>query len=178
MLGPSRWLQRLPRALCLPGIRPARLRSLNKLPPIPTKRSPPCRTSSTRARTRLELKIPDKSEPARPYYSIRNTAILDLDVRTIVAEFGALVSSTTGKNRIMSVDVRVGDYNLDSSNFITDEGFSGFLGSTGHDRHRRRLRFAAPGLVAGHRSGVQSCRRESFQEAGVHVPSGEGPEYP
>ena len=52
-------------------------------------------------------------------------------MRTIVAEFGALVSSTRGRNRIMSVDVRVGDYNLDSSNFITDEGFSGFLGSTG-----------------------------------------------
>src|ERR1019366_218756 len=31
----------------------------------------------------------------------------------------------------MSVDVRVGNDNLDSSNFITDEGFSGFLGSTG-----------------------------------------------
>src|ERR1019366_4563664 len=31
----------------------------------------------------------------------------------------------------MSVDVRVGNYNLDSSNFITDERFSGFLGSTG-----------------------------------------------
>jgi predicted Zn-dependent protease len=31
----------------------------------------------------------------------------------------------------MSVDVRVGNYNLDSSNFIADEGFSGFLGSTG-----------------------------------------------
>ncbi len=31
----------------------------------------------------------------------------------------------------MSVDVRVGNYDLDSSNFITDEGFSGFLGSTG-----------------------------------------------
>jgi predicted Zn-dependent protease len=54
-----------------------------------------------------------------------------LDVRTIVAEFGALFSSTHGRNRIMSVDVRVGNNNLDSSNFITDEGFSGFLGSTG-----------------------------------------------
>jgi TldD protein len=82
-----------------------------------------------RARTRLELKIPDKVDPARPYYI--QYRILDLDVRTIVAEFGALISSTTGKNRIMSVDVRVGNYNLDSSNFITDEGFSGFLGSTG-----------------------------------------------
>jgi TldD protein len=82
-----------------------------------------------RARTRLELKIPDTNEPARPYYI--QYRILDLDVRTIVAEFGALVSSTRGRNRIMSVDVRVGNDNLDSSNFITDEGFSGFLGSTG-----------------------------------------------
>jgi len=82
-----------------------------------------------RARTRLELKIPDKDEPARPYFI--QYRILDLDVRTIVAEFGALVASTSGKNRIMSVDVRVGNYNLDSSNFITDEGFAGFLGSTG-----------------------------------------------
>ncbi|HSZ21239.1 MAG TPA: metallopeptidase TldD-related protein [Candidatus Acidoferrum sp.] len=82
-----------------------------------------------RARTRLELTIPGTNQPARPYFI--QYRVLDLDVRTIVAEFGALVSSTSGRNRIMSVDVRVGDDNLDSSNFITDEGFSGFLGSTG-----------------------------------------------
>jgi len=82
-----------------------------------------------RSRQRLELTIPGKSDPARPYYI--QYRILDLDVRTIVAEFGALISSTSGRNRIMSVDVRVGDYNLDSSNFIADEGFTGFLGSTG-----------------------------------------------
>ncbi len=82
-----------------------------------------------RARTRLELTIPGTNQPARPYYI--QYRVLDLEVRTIVAEFGALVSSTRGRNRIMSVDVRVGDDNLDSSNFITDEGFSGFLGSTG-----------------------------------------------
>ncbi len=82
-----------------------------------------------RARTRLELTIPGTNEPAHPYFI--QYRILDLDVHTIVAEFGALVSSTAGRNRIMSVDVRVGNNNLDSSNFITDEGFSGFLGSTG-----------------------------------------------
>jgi len=82
-----------------------------------------------RASTRLELKIPDKDVPARPYFI--QYRILDLNIRTIVAEFGALVSSTSGRNRVMSVDVRVGNYNLDSSNFITDEGFAGFLGSTG-----------------------------------------------
>jgi predicted Zn-dependent protease len=82
-----------------------------------------------RSRSRLVLKIPGTNEPAHPYYI--QYRVLDLDVRTIVAEFGALVSSTSGRNRIMSVDVRVGNNNLDSSNFITDEGFSGFLGSTG-----------------------------------------------
>jgi TldD protein len=82
-----------------------------------------------RSRSRLELKIPDAVDPAHPYFI--QYRILDLDVHTIVAEFGALISSTTGRNRIMSVDVRTGNYNLDSSNFITDEGFSGFLGSTG-----------------------------------------------
>jgi len=82
-----------------------------------------------RSRTRLELTIPGTNQPARPYFI--QYRVLDLDVRTIVAEFGALVSSTRGRNRIMSVDVRVGSDNLDSSNFITDEGFSGFLGSTG-----------------------------------------------
>src|ERR1700719_3523855 len=82
-----------------------------------------------RSSQRLELTIPGESVPARPYFI--QYRILDLDVRTIVAEFGALISSTSGRNRIMSVDVRVGDYNLDSSNFITDEGFNGFLGSTG-----------------------------------------------
>ncbi len=82
-----------------------------------------------RSRARLELKIPDKTDPARPYFI--QYRVLDVDVRTIVAEFGALVSSTSGRNRVMSVDVRVGNYNLDSSNFIADDGFSGFLGSTG-----------------------------------------------
>lgn len=82
-----------------------------------------------RSTSRLELQIPDKTDAARPYFI--QYRVLDVEVRTIVAEFGALISSTSGKNRIMSVDVRVGNYNLDSSNFISDEGFSGFLGSTG-----------------------------------------------
>jgi predicted Zn-dependent protease len=56
---------------------------------------------------------------------------MDLDVRTITASFGSLVNTSTSRNRIMSVDVRVGDYHLDSSNFISEDGFQGFLGSTG-----------------------------------------------
>src|SRR5260370_42161195 len=81
-----------------------------------------------RSRQRLELTIPGTGEPARPYYI--QYRILDLDVRTIVAEFGSLISSTSGRNRIMSVDVRVGNYYLVNSNFITNDGFSGFLATT------------------------------------------------
>ena len=95
----------------------------------PDKTLPAMQDELDRARQRLELKIPGSADAARPYFI--QYRILDLDVRTVVAEFGALVASTTGRNRIMSVDVRVGNYNLDSSNFIADEGFSGFLGSTG-----------------------------------------------
>ena len=65
----------------------------------------------------------------RPYYI--QYRLLDLDERVISAEFGSLLSSSTTRNRFMSVDVRVGDYKLDSSNFLSAEGFRGFLGSTG-----------------------------------------------
>jgi len=65
----------------------------------------------------------------RPYYI--QYRLLDLDERIISAEFGSLLSSSTSRNRFMSVDVRVGDYKLDSSNFLSAEGFRGFLGSTG-----------------------------------------------
>ena len=53
-----------------------------------------------RARTRLELKIPDKSEPARPYYI--QYRVLDLDVRTIVADASRtvwrLITRTASRN--------------------------------------------------------------------------------
>ena len=65
----------------------------------------------------------------RPYFI--QYRLLDLDERVVSAQFGALLSSGTARNRFMSVDVRVGDYKLDSSNFLSAEGFRGFLGSTG-----------------------------------------------
>ncbi|MGA2484160.1 MAG: metallopeptidase TldD-related protein [Candidatus Acidiferrales bacterium] len=87
------------------------------------------RDEMARSKTRLELKFPETDQPARPYYI--EYRLLDLDVRTIVAEFGALVSSNTGRNRFMSVEARVGDYKFDSSNFVSDDSFRGFIGSTG-----------------------------------------------
>ncbi len=94
------------------------------------------RDELTRARERL---VAPNSE--RPFYI--QYRLLDLDGRTISAEFGALVNTTTSRNRFMSVEVRVGDYKLDSSNFITDEAFRGFIGSTGQvgiDRDYESLR--------------------------------------
>jgi predicted Zn-dependent protease len=82
-----------------------------------------------RAKTRLEIKFPGSEEPVRPYYV--EYRLLDLEVREVVAEFGALMSTTHTRNRFMDVSARVGSYKQDSSNFISDEGFRGFIGSTG-----------------------------------------------
>ncbi len=82
-----------------------------------------------RSKSRLELKIPGMDRPQDPYYI--EYRLLDLDVREVVAEFGALVSSNHTRNRFMDVQARVGDYKLDSSNFISDDGFRGFIGPTG-----------------------------------------------
>lgn len=82
-----------------------------------------------RAKTRLELKIPNIPQPVRPYYL--EYRLLDLEVREVVAEYGTLLSSTRTRNRFMDVEARVGSYKLDSSNFVSDDGFRGFIGPTG-----------------------------------------------
>src|ERR1700719_2923993 len=87
------------------------------------------RDEMARSKTRLELKIPGTEQPVRPYYVAYR--LLDLYIKEIVAEFGTLVSSTQGRNRFMNVEARVGGYKLDSSNFIGDESFRGFIGSQG-----------------------------------------------
>jgi TldD protein len=89
-----------------------------------------------RARTRLAIPGVDK-----PFYI--EYRLLDLDVRNVTASGGALLSNSSARQRVMSVDVRVGDYHLDSSNFISEDGFQGFLGSTGEvgiDRDYSSLR--------------------------------------
>jgi predicted Zn-dependent protease len=82
-----------------------------------------------RAKDRLELKFPGTDKPVRPYYI--EYRLLDLDVREVVAQFGALMTTAHTRNRFMNVEARVGDYKSDSSNFVSDEGFRGFIGSTG-----------------------------------------------
>jgi predicted Zn-dependent protease len=99
------------------------------------------RDEMARSKSRLELKIPGSAQPQRPYYL--EYRLLDLDVREVVAEFGALLSSTHSRNRFMDVEARVGDYKLDSSNFVSDDAFRGFIGPTGSvgiDRDYNSLR--------------------------------------
>ena len=85
------------------------------------------RDEMARSKTRLELKIPGTNEPVKPYYV--EYRLLDLDVQEIAAQFGTLLSSTRTRQRFMDVEARVGNYKLDSSNFIGEEGFRGFIGS-------------------------------------------------
>jgi predicted Zn-dependent protease len=87
------------------------------------------RDEMERSKARLELQIPQTGQPVRPYFV--EYRLLDMDVREVVAEFGALVTSNHNRQRLMNVSARVGDYKLDSSNFISDEGFRGFIGPTG-----------------------------------------------
>ena len=87
------------------------------------------RDEMARAKSRLELTIPPSNQPVRPFYI--EYRLLDMDIRQIVGEFGALVSSTHTRTRVMDVGARVGNYKLDSSNFISEDGFRGFIGPTG-----------------------------------------------
>jgi TldD protein len=94
-----------------------------------------------RAKSRLELAIPPANQPVRPYYV--EYRLLDMDIREVVGEFGALISTGHSRTRLMNVGARVGDYKLDSSNFIGDENFRGFIGpsgSVGIDRDYDSLR--------------------------------------
>src|SRR5215813_4442583 len=87
------------------------------------------RDEMERAKSRLSLKIPGMDEAMSPYYI--EYRLLDLDIRKVVGEFGALLNTTHTRNRFMNVEARVGDYKRDSSNFVSDDGFRGFIGPTG-----------------------------------------------
>lgn len=87
------------------------------------------RDEMARSKTRLELKVPGSDQTVRPYFITYR--LLDLEIKEVAAEFGSLLTSTHSRNRYMNVSARVGNYKLDSSNFVSDEGFRGFIGSQG-----------------------------------------------
>jgi TldD protein len=87
------------------------------------------RDEMARAKSRLEINIPGTDKPVQPYYL--EYRLLDLDVRESSGEFGALLATGHNRNRFMNVQARIGDYKRDSSNFISDDGFRGFIGPQG-----------------------------------------------
>ncbi len=87
------------------------------------------RDEMARAKTRLELKLPQSEQPVRPYFV--EYRLLDLDIREVVGQFGALMSTNRTRSRVMNVAARIGSYKLDSSNFVSEDAFRGFIGSTG-----------------------------------------------
>ena len=88
------------------------------------------RDEMARSKARLELQIPNSDQPVKPYYI--EYRLLDREVWEIEAEFGALLSSTHARNRFMNVSARVGNYKLDSSNFVSGDAFRGFIGPAGN----------------------------------------------
>src|SRR3974377_1497012 len=70
--------------------------------------------AKARTQTRLELAIPPSNQPVRPYYI--EYRLLDMDIREVVGQFGALMSTNHNRSRIMNVEARVGEYKHDSSN--------------------------------------------------------------
>jgi predicted Zn-dependent protease len=87
------------------------------------------RDEMARSKSRLELTVLGTDQPIKPYYIEYH--LLDIEVREVVAEFGTLLSSMHTRNRYMNVEARFGNYKLDSSNFIRDDGFRGFIGPQG-----------------------------------------------
>ncbi len=65
----------------------------------------------------------------KPYFIAYR--LLDVQIRTVTADFGAVVNSSTSRDRLMLVQVRMGNYHIDSSNFVTGGGFQGSIGNSG-----------------------------------------------
>ena len=65
-------------------------------------------------RSMAGLRLPDQPAPYYIAYTIHDTTRTSL-----TAAVGALMADTTGRSRLLYVEVRVGDYDFDSSHFAT-----------------------------------------------------------
>jgi hypothetical protein len=82
------------------------------------------------ARSMKELQLENLEKPYFIAYRI-----VDSENTRVAASFGALTHSNTGHSRMLNVEVRVGDYKLDNSNFFSfnfddGTGFQIFNGNT------------------------------------------------
>ena len=82
------------------------------------------------ARSMKELQLENLEKPYFIAYRV-----IDSESTRVAASFGALTHSNTGRSRMLNVEVRVGDYKLDNSNFFSfnfdgGTGFQIFNGNT------------------------------------------------
>ena len=82
------------------------------------------------ARSMKELQLENLEKPYFIAYRV-----VDSESTRVAASFGALTHSNTGHSRMLNVEVRVGDYKLDNSNFFSfnfdgGTGFQIFNGNT------------------------------------------------
>ena len=62
----------------------------------------------------------------KPYFI--SYRIEDIDATTVSATLGSLTASEPGHRRMLSVELRVGNYALDNSNYFSVRSFSGGMG--------------------------------------------------
>ena len=111
-------------------------------------------TRDEMARTMADLKL-DKAD--RPYFVAYTVA--DAEDATATASFGSLVGSHLSHGRSLTVEVRVGDYALDNTNFFsmltTDAGIrASFIGKVTGLPLDDRLPGASAAALARHGCGV------------------------
>ncbi len=72
------------------------------------------------ARTLSQLRMPEMDKPYFVAYRIK-----ELESSHVAATLGGLTQSRSDRARFLSVELRVGDYALDNSNFLSTTSFSG-----------------------------------------------------
>jgi predicted Zn-dependent protease len=121
---------------------------------------------------RLQLQKLDK-----PYFI--SYRIVDSESRAISATLGSLLANSENRVRVLTVNVRVGDYSLDNSNFLSlGAGVSGFAAQMfagiaslplddDYNELRRQIWLATDGAykkaledIAGKRAALQNKNRE------------------
>ena len=114
------------------------------------------------ARSTSRLEHPGAEKPFYIQYRL-----LDIDTRNVTLASARCFRPAHHSQPVHAVDVRVGDYHLDSSNFVSDEGFRGFLGSAGQvgiDRDYNSLRqdFGSPRIRLIKRRSTQMSFKRAF----------------
>ena len=111
-------------------------------------------------RSMKQLQLEQLEKPYFISYHVQDRTSLDTS-----ATFGALLSGGLSRARYLTVQVRVGDYQRDNSNFMTYPPAGQRPDRNRLAPPRRRLPGIAPANLAGHRHGLQSGAGDAFPKA-------------